>query len=46
MAVPPVFGAAVTALGGYRGSYMIGAACALASGVLLALPTPSGRGGR
>lgn len=42
MAAPPVFGAAVTALGGYRGSYMIGAACALASGMLLALPT-SGR---
>lgn len=38
MAVPPVFGAAVGALGGYRGSYMIGAVCALASGVLLALP--------
>jgi MFS family permease len=38
MAVPPVFGAAVTALGGYRGSYMIGAACALLSGIALALP--------
>jgi MFS family permease len=38
MAVPPIFGAAVVAMGGYRGSYMIGAACALASGVLLALP--------
>ena len=25
MAVPPVFGAAVTAMGGYRGSYMVGA---------------------
>jgi MFS family permease len=43
MAVPPVFGAAVTALGGYRGSYMVGAVCALASGILLALPA-SGRG--
>jgi hypothetical protein len=43
MAAPPVFGAAVTALGGYSGSYMIGAACALASGILLALPT-SARG--
>ena len=38
MAVPPIFGAAVATFGGYRGSYMIGAACALASGVLLALP--------
>lgn len=38
MAVPPVFGAAVTAFGGYRGSYMTGAAFALASGLLLALP--------
>jgi MFS family permease len=38
MAVPPIFGAAVTALEGYRTSYLIGAACALASGVLLALP--------
>ena len=38
MALPPVFGLAVTALGGYRLSYMIGAACALGCGVLLALP--------
>jgi MFS family permease len=38
MAVPPIFGAAVNVLGGYRDSYIIGAACALASGVLLALP--------
>ena len=38
MAAPPVFGATVAAAGGYRGSYMVGAACALASGVLLALP--------
>lgn len=38
MAVPPLFGVAVTALGGYRTSYLIGAAAALASGVLLALP--------
>jgi MFS family permease len=38
MAVPPIFGAAVVAMGGYRGTYMIGAACALASGLLLALP--------
>jgi MFS family permease len=38
MAVPPVFGAAVTALGGYRGSYLVGAACAALSAVLLALP--------
>jgi MFS family permease len=42
MAVPPVFGAAVTALGGYRGSYMVGAACAALSAVLLALPLPGG----
>ncbi len=39
MAVPPVFGAAVTALGSYRGSYIVGAACALASGALLILPS-------
>ncbi len=38
MAIPPVFGLAVTALGGYRLSYMIGAACALGCGLLLALP--------
>jgi MFS family permease len=38
MAAPPVFGAAVTALGGFRGSYFIGAACALASAALLVLP--------
>jgi MFS family permease len=38
MAVPPIFGLAVAASGGYRVSYMIGAACALASGLLLALP--------
>jgi hypothetical protein len=42
MAVPAAFGAAVTALGGYRGSYMFGSACALASGLLLMLP-PSRR---
>jgi nitrate/nitrite transporter NarK len=38
MVVPPVFGAAVAVLGGYRGSYWAGAACALASGVLLVWP--------
>jgi MFS family permease len=38
MAVPPIFGAAVVAFGGYRGSYMVGAACALASAVLLVWP--------
>ena len=38
MAVPPAFGLCVTALGGYRTSYMIGAAAALAGGLLLALP--------
>jgi MFS family permease len=39
MAVPPVFGAAVTACGGYRLSYLIGGGCALVGAVLLALPT-------
>ncbi len=43
MAVPPIFGAAVSAWGGYRGSYMIGAACALASALLLVLPRSRGR---
>jgi MFS family permease len=38
MAVPPVFGAAVTAFGGYRGSYLVVAACALTSAMLLAFP--------
>jgi len=38
MAVPPVFGAAVAALGGYRGSYIVGAGFALVSAMLLALP--------
>jgi MFS family permease len=38
MATPPVFGAAVTALGGFRDSYIVGAACVLASAVLLVLP--------
>ncbi|WP_428485556.1 MFS transporter [Rhodopila sp.] len=42
MAVPPVFGVAVTALGGYELSYIVAAGCALASAVLLALP-PSRR---
>jgi MFS family permease len=40
--VPPLFGLAVTALGGYRTSYLIVAAAALASGVLLALPHRGG----
>jgi MFS family permease len=39
MAIPPVFGAAVTAGGGYRLSYLIGGGCALVSAVLLTLPT-------
>jgi MFS family permease len=46
MAAPPVFGVAVTATGGFLGSYIVGAACALASAVLLVLPastTPVGR---
>jgi MFS family permease len=38
IAVPPIFGAAVVAFGGYRGSYMVGAACALASAALLVWP--------
>nr|WP_294551048.1 MFS transporter [uncultured Rhodopila sp.] len=38
MAAPPLFAVAVTASGGYRTSYLIAAAAALASGVLLALP--------
>ena len=38
MALPPVFGSAVGVLGGYRESDFIGAACALASALLLALP--------
>jgi MFS family permease len=38
MAAPPVFGAAVTALGGYQASYLVGAACALASAALLVWP--------
>jgi MFS family permease len=41
MAAPPAFGVAVAALGGYRASYLIGAICALASGVLLLWPRPS-----
>jgi MFS family permease len=38
MAAPPVFGGAVAALGGYRGSYFVAAACAFASALLLVLP--------
>ena len=45
MAAPPLFGASVTALGGYRGSYMVGAACALASAIVLALPVRERRRG-
>ena len=43
MVVPPGFGAAVAAIGGYRASYIIEAACALASGLLLVLPVSSQR---
>jgi MFS family permease len=43
MVAPSVFGAAVTALGGYLGSYLVGAACALGSAVLLLLPVVAGR---
>lgn len=46
MAVPPLFGASVAALGAYHDSYLVGAACALAAGVLLALPGRRGRDGR
>jgi MFS family permease len=46
MAAPPVFGAAVTALGGFRGSYIAEAACVLASAVLLVLPASAKRRGR
>ncbi|HVZ10733.1 MAG TPA: MFS transporter [Rhodopila sp.] len=38
MAVPPLFGASVAALGAYHESYLIGAVCALAAGGLLMLP--------
>jgi MFS family permease len=43
MAAPPVFAAAVTALGGFRGSYIVGALLALASAVLLVLPASEER---
>ena len=43
MAAPAVFGAAVAVLHGFRGPYMIGAACALASAMLLVLPRSRGR---
>jgi MFS family permease len=46
MAVPPIFGAAVAALDGYRGSYWVGAVCALVCAVLLVLPASRGRVGR
>jgi MFS family permease len=39
MALPPVFGSAVTALGGYGVPYLLGAAGALISAVLLILPS-------
>jgi MFS family permease len=39
MVMPPVFGAAVAALGGYRVSFLVGSGCALACAVLLALPS-------
>jgi MFS family permease len=38
MAVPPLVGLSVTALGSYRMSYIVCAAAALVSGLLLALP--------
>jgi MFS family permease len=46
MAAPPVFGIAVTAMGGFLDSYIIGAACALASAVLLVLPASTTNPGR
>lgn len=39
MVAPPVFGAAVTALGGYRGSFLVGGLCALVGAILLVWPT-------
>jgi MFS family permease len=41
MTAPPVFGAAVAALGGYGGSYTVGAGCAFASALLLVRPVSS-----
>jgi hypothetical protein len=38
MAVPPVFGWSVATWGGFHQGYVIAAACALVSGVLLLLP--------
>ena len=38
MAVPPLFGALVAAMGDFRAAYETGAACALAGGILLILP--------
>jgi MFS family permease len=46
MAAPPVFGAAVSALGSFQTSYMIGALLALASGILLLLPASAQRRGQ
>ena len=46
MAAPAIFSASVTAVGGFSGTYMIGAACALASALLLVLPASRGRRGR
>jgi MFS family permease len=45
MAAPPIFGAAVTALGGFHGGYIVGALLAFASGVLLLLPISRSRHG-
>ena len=39
MVAPPVFGAAVTALGGYRGSYLVGGLLALMGAAILVWPT-------
>jgi MFS family permease len=39
MIVPPLFGISVAALSSYEGSYMVGGALAIISGIVLALPT-------
>ena len=44
MALPPIFGSAVSAWGGYRESDWIGAVCALASALLLVMPPRRRRG--
>ena len=43
MVTPPIFGAAVTALGGYLDTYLAGAACALVGAALLVWPVSNRR---